>query len=423
MVITVSHPKRIQPENLARLLLILPFFLSWLPSGAGYFLDILWLALTVFLARFWRRSGGRRLGGLALWVLTFLGLTAAVYLVQFQSLWYYLWGLRNNFRFYAAVFSFALFLKQRDVEEVWRLFDRLFWLNFWLSLLEFGVLGRRGDYLGGIFGMEQGCNGYTNIFLVIMVAKSVVFYLEGMGSSDRCLAKCAAALLIAALAELKFFFVEFAVILLLAMLFGKCTRRLFLLIMTGIVGAGVCVLLLYRMFPEFGGWFNPSDMLETATANTGYSSAGDLNRLTAISDISRQIFQSWGQRIFGLGLGNCDYAGFDFLTSPFYRGREGLHYTWMSHSFLFLETGYLGLVFFFGFFVLVFFAAGRREKRCTGRQRAYCRVGRILAVLCMMMGIYNASLRSEAGYLAYFALALPFGRREHGKDTGAERVL
>ena len=398
MVIAVSAPKRIQPGQVAWLLLILPFFLSWLPGGVRYLLDILWLMLLVFLVRFWNRLGGRRLSTLALWVLTFLGLTIGVYLVQFQSIWYYLWGFRNNFRFYAAFFSFALFLNQREVEEIWRLFDRLFWMNFCLSLLEFGVLGRRGDYLGGIFGMEQGCNGYSNIFLVIAVTKSVVFYLEGMGSSDQCLAKCAAALLLAALAELKFFFVEFALILLLAMLFGRCSHRLFLLGMAAAAGVGICALLLYRLFPEFGGWFHPSDMLETATADAGYSSAGDLNRLTAISDISRQIFQNWGQRIFGLGLGNCDYAGFDFLTSPFYRSREGLHYTWMSHSFLFLETGYLGLTFFFGFLVLVFFAAGRREKRCTGRQRAYCRVGRILAVLCMMVGIYNASLRSEAGY-------------------------
>lgn len=423
MVITVSRPKRMQPETLARLLLILPFFLSWLPGGAGYLLDLVWLLLVVFLICFWSRLGGGRLGGLALWVLTFLGLTAAVYLVQFQSAWYYLWGFRNNFRFYAAFFSFALFLRQRDVEDIWRLFDRLFWLNFLISLIQFLIFDLRGDYLGGLFGAEQGCNGYTNIFLAVTVTKSVVFYLEGMGSSDQCLAKCAAALLLAALAELKFFFVEFAVILLLAVLFGKCSRRLFLLGIAAIAGAGACALLLYRLFPEFGGWFHPSDMLETATADAGYSSAGDLNRLTAISDISRKILRNWGQRLFGLGMGNCDYAGFDFLTSPFYRGNEGLHYTWMSHSFLFLETGYLGLVFFFGFFVLIFFAAGQWEKKYVGRQRAYCRVGRILAVLCMVIGIYNASLRSEAGFFAYFAMALPFGRREHGKDTCAKRVL
>lgn len=421
MVITI--PKRTQPGWLARLLVVLPFFLNWLPGGAGYLLDIIWAALVVFLIRFWKVLDTRKINGLALWVLGFLGLTMAVYLVQFQSAWYYLWGFRNNFRFYAAFFSFALFLKQRDVEDIWRLFDKLFWLNFLISLIQFAVLDLRGDYLGGLFGVEQGCNGYTNIFLAITVTKSVVFYLEGMGSSGRCLAKCAAALLLAALAELKFFFVEFAVIVLLALVFAGGPRRKFLLVAAGIAGAGVCALLLYRLFPEFGGWFHPSAMLQTATADAGYSSAGDLNRLTAIPDINQRFFENFWQRLFGLGLGNCDYSGFTILTAPFYRAYQNIHYTWMSHSFLYLETGYLGLGFFFGFFILVFLCAGRQEKRCGGRRKAYCRTGRIVAVLCLMIGIYNASLRSEAGYFAYFALALPFGRRNHEKDIGAKRPL
>lgn len=405
---TIRIRKRTQPGYLLRLLVLLPFFLNWLPGGMKYLLDAAWLILLIFLIRFWKSLDTGNVRGLMGWTAAFFALTLAVYLTRYQSALYYLWGFRNNFRFYAAFFAFSLFATQEDAAEYWALLDKLFWGNAFLSLIQYGLFGLRGDYLGGLFGVQQGCNGYTNIFFVMMVTKSVVFYLDGKERGSRCAAKCITALLIASLAELKFFFVEFAVIIMLAVLFSSFTWRKLWLILGGCVGVAVFAALLSALFPEFAGWFSPEQMLQIAGSEKGYSSAGDLNRLTAVSDINYRVFENRGQRLFGLGLGNCDYSGFDLLTTPFYRDYSYLHYTWMSFSFLYLETGALGLLFFFGFFALVFFRARRMDRCGTGVRRSFCRVSAILSICCIMIGVYNSSLRTEAGYLAYFAMALPF---------------
>ena len=70
----------------------------------------------------------------------------------------------------------------------------------------------------------------------------------------------------------------------------------------------------------------------------------------------------------------------------------------------------MGLFFFFGFFARLFRLAGKACR--NGDRRGHCRMARIMAVLCCLMGIYNASMRTEAAYMAYFILALPFQRRE-----------
>lgn len=407
---TLTISGKLRPNAILLWVLILPFFLAWLPSGAKYLLDVCWCCLLILMLRFWKSVDTTSVAGLILWTMAFFLTTLGVYLVQYQSILYYLWGFRNNFRFFVVFFGAALFLNREDIQGIWRSLERLFWGNVLVMLVQFCFLGLRGDHLGGLFGWEKGCNGYTNLFFVLILAKSVVFYLEGLENGGSCFAKCAAALLTAALAEIKFYFVEFAVILLLALLFAPESRRKFRLAAGGILGICLFAALLSILFPEFGGWFTPERMLATAISAKGYSASGDLNRLTAISGINETVFENWGQRLFGLGLGNCDCAGFDLLTTPFYQAYEYLHYTWMSLSFVYVEMGYVGLVFFFGFFGLVYLAAHRREKHCVGEAKALCRVGKIMAVLCVLICIYNSSLRTEAGFFAGFGLAVPFGR-------------
>ena len=110
---------------------------------------------------------------------------------------------------------------------------------------------------------------------------------------------------------------------------------------------------------------------------------------------------------------------FDFLNTPFYEAYGTMHYTWISYAMMYLECGWIGLIFYFGFFVLVYLSIRRIEKRCSGVATTYCRMGRILALMCMIIAIYNSSLRTEAGYMMYFALSVPFVMRRD--QIGAAR--
>lgn len=396
MGMTLAFRRRSQVAVLAEILVFLPFFLAWLPGWAKFILDVVWVWMTVLAVRF-RDAGTSE--GLKLWVILGLAVSAAVYLTRFQSVLYYLWGVRNNFRFYGAFFGFAL-LSDREREEIWRGLAGLFWVNFWLSIIQFFGFGLKGDYLGGLFGTEKGCNGASNLFFLVVAARSLVLAGEGREMGGVCLAKCAAALLAAALAELKFFFVEFGLILLILAVFGEKGKAVLWRQMGAFLALFVGIGVLYRCFPEFEGWLHPEKMLKTAGAKTGYASVGDLNRLNAFSEIDRRVFTAPWQKVFGLGLGNCDYSsGFDFLTSPFYRWYEGLHYSWMSHAFWYLEGGWVGVVFFFGFFVGI----------VLGQFHASAK---LLAAMCLLVGVYNSSLRTEAAYVMYFALSEPFGRQK-----------
>ena len=166
--------------------------------------------------------------------------------------------------------------------------------------------------------------------------------------------------------------------------------------------------LLVLVFPSFANFFSIEWFLDTATSDGGYTGTGDINRLNVFSTCNRMWLRTWGERIFGLGLGNCDTSTFAIVNTPFNELYEYMHYTWISYAFMYLECGCIGLIFYFGFFVLVYFAIKRLEKDSAGILKTYCRISRIMAILCAIISIYNSSLRTEAGYMAYFVLAVPF---------------
>jgi hypothetical protein len=147
---------------------------------------------------------------------------------------------------------------------------------------------------------------------------------------------------------------------------------------------------------------------EKAVSNKGYTSSGDMNRLNAISVINDQFLKNGWARLFGLGMGNCETSTFAFLNTPFFEKYSDLHYTWLSYAMVYLECGWIGLAFYFGFFVLVYYKVKKFERASTTTEKAYCRIARIMAVLCTVISIYNSSLRTEAAYMAYFVLAVPF---------------
>lgn len=399
-----------QTGCLIYLIVIMPFLfallneLLGLPWSIRYIMDAAWCLLLVYMLLSGRR-GDQPLG---IWVWLFWIYTLLTYLPQWQSPLYYLWGMRNNFRYYAAFFAFAAFLKAEDIKDYWKLLDRLFWVDVAVSLYQFFALNIDGDQLGGLFSTDVGGNGYTNIFFLIIVTKSIVLYLEKREKLGSCIAKCGASLVVAAMAELKFFYVEFVLAIALAVLFTSFSWRKLAVILGGLMGVMLCAVLLTSLFPGWSGWFSLEWFLEAASSEHGYTSSGDLNRLNAIPQINELWLKNGWQRLFGLGLGNCDTSSFEVVNTPFFESYGKMHYTWIFYAMMYLETGWIGLIFYWGFFVLAYFRIQKIERKSDAVARPYCRIARIMAVLCVGVSIYNSSLRTEAGYMAYFVLAVPF---------------
>ena len=115
-------------------------------------------------------------------------------------------------------------------------------------------------------------------------------------------------------------------------------------------------------------------------------------------------------RIFGLGLGNCDTSAFSMFNSVFYSQHKSLHYTWFTAPMVYLETGYIGLALYLTFFVACFLGALKKYLKGDGN-KIYCEMTMILSIIYCIVAFYNASLRYEAGYMLYFTLALPYMRK------------
>ena len=167
-------------------------------------------------------------------------------------------------------------------------------------------------------------------------------------------------------------------------------------------------MLLTTIFPGYADWFNISSIVEYAASDKGYTSSGDLNRLNAFRRINELWLTNGWSRMFGMGLGNCDTSAYAMLNTPFFVANGDMHYTWFSHAMMYLETGWIGLIFFWGFIALVYFRIRYIEKNSDGISVLYCRGAKIMAVLYMLLTVYNSSLRMECGYMVYIVLAIPF---------------
>ena len=403
---------RKQPfQWLASYILFLPFCfgllldLIGLPGFLKYTIDLAWAGCVFMALDRQKWTIQKQLVPLAVVAGVFFLYTLLAYLLKFQSAAYYLWGFRNNFRMYLAFFIFACSLEEDHVEGFFRVMERLFWLSIGISLIQYVVLGYEQDYLGGIFGVEQGSNTYTIIFFSIMLTRSVLSMMNGTETMMACLSKCVAALSVAVLAEMVAFFLIFVLLVVLATIFTKFSWKKCLLYVVIAFLFFVSSFFLVEIFGEDSAI--SIEKIAVRLFSSNYATTSDLGRLTAISTLKEKILLDLPSRLFGLGLGNCDTSSFAICNTPFYETYSTLHYNWFSSAFLFLETGYVGLTLYIGFLIVSFIQACKKMRENKGNV-LHCQIAAIMSVLSVVYVFYNAGLRMEAGYMVYFALALPY---------------
>ncbi len=415
--------KRTFPEWLALFIFVMPFLLSFfsdflgIPDFLKYLIDGAWIVGIGLLFLNRRVALSRNLIPVAILIITFFVYTLINYAFNHQSILFYLWGFRNNFRFYAAFIIFCLCFEPDDLETCLKFMEFIFWVNAFVTFFQFFVLGYQQDYLGGIFGVDRGCNASSIVFFCILISKSIIMFMSGKESFLLCFSKVAIVLIISAMAELKFFFIVFSLILLMATFMTSFAWRKIVVLFISALLFSFASTLLTDIFGS-GSSLSWEKLFELATSEN-YSSNNDLGRLTGIATISRTIFTDLSDRLFGLGLGNCDTSNLDMFNTPFYQIYGDLHYSWFSAVFMFLELGYMGLVFYVLFFVFCFVYALVHLKKTANP--LYCQLAMCMAVLSIVIIFYNSSLRTEVGYMAYFVLAMPFITNK-GTDAIVKKV-
>ena len=407
--------KRTIAQWLTLYLMVMPLFINAVASINGlsvlkYTLDVAWVGIVVLTMLHSHLTIQKKIIPMLCVVILFLLLVLIVYAFRFQSLAYFLWGFRNNFRYYVAFFAIASFAVEEDTEKLLHFMDVLFWVNIVVSLYQYFVLGYSQDYLGGIFGTARGCNASTLIFFCIVLTRSMLLMLTQRKRNLVCILQVIAASFVAALAELKVFFLMLALITVLAMVMTQFSWKKCLLALFLIVSLFFGSIIITELFGD-SHTLSMENIIRLVFSKN-YSSQRDLGRLSAIPILSRTILQSPLDQTIGLGLGNCDTSAFAICNTPFYQAHSSLNYTWFSTAMLFLETGYIGLLLFLTFFGLCLLGALKKLRNREGNL-VFSQITIIMSVLCVVLTIYNSSLRTDIGYLAYFALASAFIKTEN----------
>lgn len=334
----------------------------------------------------------------------FFFITLVGYLFNYQSVFYYLWGLRNNIRMFIAFFAFAYLADWEDAKGWIKALDVLFVINFAVVILQY-FSGYGQDYIGGIFGTSKGCNGSLLIFLCIVFAKTIISFMRGEEKMSKCIFVSVASLLVSTLSELKMFFILFILILFMASFMTAHSIKKTLFFAFGavlVVLFSTLLTVLYKDFTDFLSF----DSLIKALTDTGYATDEDIGRFTALPIISQRFLPGFFRKLFGLGLGNCDSSSLSMFNTPFFESHQTVHYSYFSYAFLFLETGFVGLALYASFFVASFFVS-RKLKKLEMADEFACQMSIILSVISLILLVYNSSLRMEIGFMLFFVLALP----------------
>ncbi len=408
----VKIRKRTAPQWMVLAFFIMPFALAFLtefiglPSFVRYLMDALVLSLVVLL--FFRKQViiPQKLKPMFWLVVIFFAYVLIGYFFNYQSIFYFVWGTRNTFRFYFAFLVFVSYVTQEDAEKWLQFLDVAFWVNWVVLIYQFFVLHAHQDLLGGIFGVNASANGYMLVFFVMVIGKALIQTFNGDGGYFYCTLKCAASLVIAAMAEMKFYYFVFVIMLIVATVITRPSRSKMVFLFVAFISVSAAAYLLTLFYTEFADFFSLKNLWELATKEN-YSSNNDLNRLSAISTLLKNNIIGGANSLFGMGLGNCDTSDVSIFNSTFYQNFSFLHYQWFTFVMIFMETGFLGLGLFWAFFVLCIVRSLKYLKNGTGN-KMFCQLGVLMGVLCIVISLYNASLRIEAGYMAYFVLALPF---------------
>ena len=119
--------KRTFPQIVVLYIMLLPFCFGFfiellrVPNIIKYTIDVFWIGL--FFLMIFKRSIMVKKNTVVslLLILAFLLYSFTVYLFNYQSPFYFLWGLRNNFRFYVFFFAVISFTAIEDVDLIFKI--------------------------------------------------------------------------------------------------------------------------------------------------------------------------------------------------------------------------------------------------------------------------------------------------------------
>lgn len=317
--------------------------------------------------------------------------------------------MRNLVRFPIFFLSCALFLDSESVRKIYNIILLFFFVNFIFILYQYitfhppGVW-TRGDMLNGLFGTEVGGNTFVNVSFIVSIVYALSQWSQKKLRTDIFLIIVGLTLFISAIIELKAFFVEFAMLYIWYFVAKKKTYKEFLinifLIFFIYLISYFGLQIMYREYPWFYKAISINGISEQLFGS-GYTGSGDLNRFTGVFTILSKIFEGDISKIFfGLGFGNASSRSILGSYPVFYNKFYFTHYDWFSSTYITVQAGIFGFLTYLLTFVYLIF----KKKTC----KEHALNSQIMCILALFLIFYGEALKTDAGYLVYFAISSGF---------------
>ncbi|MGO4997468.1 hypothetical protein [Oribacterium sp. Sow4_G1_1] len=319
------------------------------------------------------------------------------------------WTFYKTYAYFLFFIVCVIELNVTDVKKIFVIMLACQILNVGFSAYEHSALGLQSDYLGGIFGIRQGGNGFTNIFGVVLINYLITLYIYN--KQFLWLFFCIITfLVIAAQADIIGLIILIAISLIITVISMRLSFKKCILIAAGIVGILVAQKVFASMYPERFVYFQNIERLLKYIGGGSNSDGGiyGISRINPFAQINRLYFNdNVGKYLFGYGFGNASYSdGVKLFQSEFYLRNAYFPYYWFSTAYVYLETGITGL----GIYLAV-------ALHCLSSSLKYIKVKElkhwgvyelILTIAYVFSFFYNQSITQSSAYLIYFGLAVPY---------------
>jgi hypothetical protein len=324
------------------------------------------------------------------------------YLSGNYSIIQFLWEVRTLYRFPLFMIICIHLFNINDIKTLKNIFYKIFYLNFFLSVIQYYIFGISGDYLGGIFGIKS-TNAATCLFLCITLSYFFSDYFNRKLTSFRLLINVVMALWIVLYAELKVMIFLIPVIVgIQLMLSTKLFKTKLLLLTLSIVALFVTITIYSTIYGM--DFFTKDSVEEYITEDYGEA---ELSRMSAVPIVSKIFLTSNDEQLFGLGMGIATNSSFS--TNGFYQRHEYLHYDWFSNPYMLLENGWIGLGLYYLFFISLLVYAWKKHTQLKDKYPDYpVAITVTMPIIAIVMLFYNCSMRLECAYLIYVIFCIPY---------------
>lgn len=381
------------------------------PSAIIYLIDV--INLVLLIATIGKRSKWRRFSILIL-LYAILIASGSVFALLNYSTWggnaiFTLIEIRNMVRFPIFFIACVTFIDSTNIEKIFNVLTMFFYVNFVMIIYQYitfhpAGIWTRGDYLNGFFGTSVGGNTFVNATMLCVVVYWLCRWTNRECKMWQFLLPLGISVTVAALIELKSYFVEVVILYFWYLVSQKKTAKEILknifIIISIIAVAYIALQFMFEEYPWFRETMSLSGMFKLATDSSGYTGKNDLNRLTAVFQIATDIFKGdFSKIVYGIGLGNGAVYSVGGVYTKFCQLYESTHYSWFSTAYVFVQCGLIGLIIYIGSFIYLFFKK---------KNKKYTLLSQTMVLLAFVLMMYNETLKTDAGYFVYFVIACGF---------------